>query len=141
MLTEQVSEEKISVNNCYSFCKEFPSEKSFNKIFKKKRIVNDFYNVNKVITFYLVTWYEEKKYRVVCNNEKSPFYPIHKKQKTMLELIYYVKRNIPNIIEYMPQDGIKNVFTLLNESGNEYMIVYLILSRRIPNTYLDCIIS
>ena len=41
----------------------------------------------------------------------------------------------------MPQDGIKNVFTLLNESGNEYMIVYLILSRRIPNTYLDCVIS
>lgn len=136
MLTEQ-----ISVNNCFSFCKEFPTEKSFNKIFKKKRIVDDFYNVNKVITFYMVAWYEKKKYRVLCNNEKSPFYPINKRHKTMIDLIFFVKANIPKIIEYMPQNGIKEVFTTLNNTGNEFMICYLILSRRIPNTILDCVIQ
>ena len=140
MLTEQVSKEQISVNNYYSFCKEFPSEKTFNMIYKKKRIVKDFYNVNKVITFYLVSWYDEKQLRVICNNEKSPFYEINKKPKTMLGLIHFVKDNISKIIDYMPQDGVKNVFTLLKESGNDFMIVYLILSRRIPNTYLDCTI-
>jgi len=136
MLTEQ-----ISVNNCYSFCKEFPNEKSFNKIYKKKRIVDDFYNVNKVITFYLTTWYEEKKYRVVCNNEKSPFYPINKKPKSMIQLIYFVKTNIPNILAYLPDNQLKELFITLHNSNNDYMIVYLILSRRIPNNLLDCILT
>jgi len=136
MLTEQ-----ISVNNCYSFCKEFPNEKSFNKIYKKKRIVDDFYNVNKVITFYLTTWYEEKKYRVVCNNEKSPFYPINKKPKSMIQLIYFVKTNIPNILAYLPDNQLKELFITLHNSNNDYMIVYLILCRRIPNNLLDCILT
>ena len=133
MLTEQISAQN------YSFCKEFPNEKAFNKIFKKKRIVDDFYNVNKVITFYMVSSYEKKKYKIICKNEKSPFYSINKKQKDIRELIYFVKSNIPNILEYMPQNKLKEVFSTLHRSNNDYMIVYLILSRRIPNTTLDCI--
>lgn len=126
----------ITINRYFNVYEDLPSNYNYNKIYKPKRTFKDDYHFGCVVRFYMNV-YVDKDYKIKSNNVNSPLFT---KTKTMskIELIYFIVHKIDKIIEFLEKSNhtdIYKLFSNLKQNNNDFMIVYLILSRRIPNIF------